>query len=110
MSYIKSLLEDINAECENENIPVKAFIAYLDNDHIPLGEWQDHIPNFHEAYVGKYDSVADFASDMAERLGVFTEASSYDSFLVRYFDFEAWGRDLLQGDYWEIDGYYFGSY
>ena len=75
MSYIKSLLEDINAECENENIPVKAFIAYLDNHHVPLEEWQDHIPSFHE-----------------------------------YFNFEAWGRDLLQGDYWEIDGYYFGSY
>jgi len=107
MSYIKSLLEDINAECENENIPVKAFIAYLDNHHVPLEEWQDHIPSFHESYVGKYDSVADFASDIAENLGIFDD---YDSLLCKYFNFEAWGRDLLQGDYWEIDGYYFGSY
>lgn len=110
MSYIKSLLEDINAECENENIPVKAFLAFIDNHNVPLEDWQDYVKHFHEAYQGKFDSVGDFASEMADRLAIFSEVSNYDSLLVQYFDFDSWGRDLLQGDYWEIDGYYFGSY
>jgi hypothetical protein len=32
-----------------------------------------------------------------------------NEWLMRYFDYDKWERDLFMGDYWENDGYIFRS-
>lgn len=112
MSHMKALLEDIAIDISTEYPHHDtAFAIYLNNHHIPLTEdWRDEFEAFQESYVGQFDSRTDFANDYIEQTGLL-EPSQYGNnprveLLIRYFDVDSFGRDLMH-DYWETDGHYF---
>ena len=71
-----------------------------------LADWEEWIDEFQEAFAGYYDSEREFAEDLADQTGMLLELPEN---LRYYFDFDLFARDLLMGDYWEHDGYYFRS-
>jgi len=58
-----------------------------------------------EAYAGEFSTDAEFAEDFAEQCDLLSEVPEN---LRYYFDFEAYGRDLMN-DAWDFNGYYFWS-
>ena len=68
--------------------------AFLENWSV---EDLDHID---DAYYGTYDSFSEFAQQLAEDT---IEGLNGDTTLARYFDWEAWERDLSY-DYHEGEG------
>ena len=85
---------------------MEALVEYLDNFHIDLSEWRDYLDDFHESFHGWYDSTEEFAERLADDVGILEDMPES---LKYYFDYEKFGRDLLNGDYWESNGYYFRS-
>lgn len=79
-----------------------AFAAWVANDPYVL-ELHDNDPTelvdaFYEAYAGCWPSVTDYAADWIEDTGMLRDA---DDLIARYFDFDAFARDLeLGGDIW----------
>jgi len=84
--------------------------AYRDNvgeSYTPLLEWEDWIDEFEEAYQGEM-TTREFAEQLAEEM-MPASTNRENEWLVRYFDYEMWERDLFMGDYWENDGHIFRS-
>lgn len=66
------------------------------------------LENFHDRYVGHYDSNEDFARQLVDDGGFL---SGVPDFVAMYFDYSAFARDLmLNGEYVEDDGYYFFNF
>jgi hypothetical protein len=87
-----------------------AIRAYRDNvgeNYTPLLEWEDWIDDFEESYQGEM-TTREFAEQLAEEM-MPASTNRENEWLVRYFDYEMWERDLFMGDYWENDGYIFRS-
>ena len=108
--YTTIVLEIQEAGYDEER--TEAFIAYLNNDHIPLEAWSEYTDEFEDAYCGKFDSRTDFTNDYIDQTGLL-EPSQYKAeysieTLIRYFDVDSFGRDLMH-DHWETDGHYFRS-
>ena len=59
-------------------------------------EFHDELDDFEEAYYGEWDSEEDFARHIVDEC-YDLERSMGD--LARYFDYEAFGRDLFMCDY-----------
>lgn len=59
-------------------------------------EFHDELDNFEEAYCGEWDSEEDFARHIVEEC-YDLERSMGD--LARYFDYEAFGRELFMYNY-----------
>lgn len=71
----------------------EAVAAYVSNGY--------DLADFDEAYRGCWASVEEYAADELEGWGVLRANSPEEQFLVRYFDFDAYARDLvLGGDIW----------
>ena len=89
-----------------------AIRAYRDNigeQYTPLLEWEDWIDEFEESYQGEM-STEDFAAQLAdEMMPMPTSTNRENEWLMRYFDYEKWERDLFMSDYWENDGFIFRS-
>jgi len=67
-----------------------------------LGNWSlEDLDHICDAYYGKYDSFSEFAQQYAE--DTIEGLSANDSTLARYFDWQAFERDLSY-DYHEADG------
>lgn len=63
------------------------------------------VENFEESYRGTFDSDEAFAEQLADDLDLF---GNVPETLAQYFDYAAFGRDLIWGgDYWTADGHYF---
>lgn len=87
----------------------EAFIDYLDyQGQVTLSEvTESNIANFQEAYRGWYRSEEEFAEELIEEMGLL---SNVDELLSRYFDYEAFARDLFMSDYYMTEnGYVFSS-
>ena len=59
-------------------------------------EFYDELDNFEEAYCGEWDSEEDFARHIIDEC---YNLESEMGDLTRYFDYEAFGRDLFMYDY-----------
>lgn len=59
-------------------------------------EFHDELDNFEEAYCGEWDSEEDFARHIIDECN---NLESEMGDLARYFDYEAFGRDLFMYDY-----------
>jgi antirestriction protein len=82
--------------------------AYRDNmgeQYTPLLDWEDWIDQFEEAYQGEM-TTREFAEQLADDAFIPADAPQW---MVTYFDYEKFERDLFLGDYWENDGYIFRS-
>ena len=115
MGAVKEQLIQVTQEIEEAGHNAEAFIIYLSNDHIPLDEWHNYTDQFEDSYVGQFDSRTDFTNDYIDQTGLLQdhtynlEDSAILNTLIRYFDVDSFGRDLMN-DYWETDGHYFRSY
>lgn len=56
---------------------------------------------FREAYIGTFDSERDWVERYVEEVGLLAGLPEY---VARYFDFDAYLRDLKLGDYWTERG------
>ena len=75
------------------NYPQKAVEVYYDN----IGNFDD----FEEAYMGEYNSEADFTEEMIAQFG----DHNLPSWIV--IDYQATWDSALRYDYWEEDNYFF---
>lgn len=88
---------------------IGAVRAYRDNmgeQYTPLLEWEDWIGDFEEAYQGEMCTES-FAEQLAN--DCYLGGADVPQWVVTYFDYEKFERDLFMGDYWENDGYIFRS-
>ena len=69
-----------------------ALLAYADY----LGDFQEAVSNFEDAYNGEWDSEQAFAEDFVE------SCYTLEDPLAMYFDYEAFARDLFM-DYTSLD-------
>jgi antirestriction protein len=84
--------------------------VYRDNmgeSYTPLLEWEDWIDEFQDSYQGEM-TTREFAEQLAEEM-MSASTNRENEWLMRYFDYEKWERDLFIDDYWECDGYIFRS-
>jgi antirestriction protein len=80
----------------------EAFIEYAGH----VGAEYADVSRFEDAYMGQYEQAEDFARELLESTGELAG----DSFLSRYFDWEAYTRDLFY-DYFITDsGHVFSNY
>lgn len=85
----------------------EAFSAWLeDRGRLTDEDADDLVSEFHDDYVGDYDSEKDFAEQMVDE-GMFGEIPEGIAF---YIDYEAVARDLFIGDYWYSNGHVFRRY
>jgi antirestriction protein len=94
-------------EAGHDVLAVRAYRSNVGNDYTPLIKWEEWIADFEEAYQGEM-STREFAEQLADEFMPIS-TNQENEWLVRYFDYEKWERDLFMGDYWENDGYIFRS-
>ncbi|CAM2854218.1 antirestriction protein ArdA [Chryseobacterium flavum] len=84
---------------ENQKEP---FLIWCNNGHHSLSDEDidDLISAFESDYIGEYNTEEDFAYEQVEEMNL-------PDFAKRYFDYEAYARDLFLGDYWSDSGYVF---
>lgn len=72
-----------------------ALIAWVrSDDYITDGTGElPSLPDFEDAYAGEWDSFREYAESLADDIGLMANVDS-DNLLARYFDWEAWTRDL----------------
>ena len=80
------LLEDIE-----DRYDIVAVQAYADNLYLKLEDFEDWSDQFESAFMGRWESFRDYAEQLADDIG--------ESGGTRYFDYDAWTRDL-EHDYW----------
>jgi antirestriction protein len=81
---------------------LEAFTDWAENGS---GTFED-FSEFEDAYNGKWDSKTDFAEHIISECYDLSKMGE----LARYFDYEAFARDLFLGDYWMSDnGHIFRS-
>ena len=88
-------LENI-VQCQNaiEEHGIEVVNGFLEN-------WQiEDLNSIDDAYYGEYDNFSDFAYQLAQDT---IEGLNDNSTLARYFDYEAWERDLSY-DFHEAEG------
>jgi len=83
--------QELHDEIE-QNFDLIAVLAYADNCHLKLEEFEDWRVQFEDSFVGRYNTFKEYAEEMADELG--------ESTSTRYFDYDAFARDLGY-DYWE---------
>ena len=67
---------------------------------------QENIDAFQDAYRGWYPNEREFAEELVYELGILS--GNADELLSRYFDYEAFARDLFMSDYYMTEnGYVF---
>jgi antirestriction protein len=82
--------------------------AIMDNlgSFATVGDYnQEMRDNYDEVYVIEASDEAELAEELIDQTGGLDQMDKET--LARYFDFEAFGRDLVMGDGWEDRGGYF---
>jgi len=98
-------LEELTLPSYTDENALRVFNEYLHNDYESAEEL---LEGFEEHYAGEFNNRAEFAGDLLDNTG---QLSELPQFAQVYFDYDAYGRDLiLGGDYWEAEGYYFRNY
>ena len=100
-------LNDLAVAIEESGRDFGAMKAYAEYNYgKDIANWEDWVDEFDESYFGSFWSEREFAEELAEQLDMLSEMPEN---LRYYFDFDLFARDLLMGDYWATDTYYFRS-
>lgn len=94
---LRDALQELSDDEQN------AFFAWLEyyyND-ITEEEPEDLINDFHDGYIGKYNSEKDFAFALIDR------KNDLSDFVKMYFDYDAYARDIFINEYIFEKGYVF---
>lgn len=92
------------AEVDEENRD--AFRAWIGNDLYTTFRDGPDIQHFQDAYVGHWDSFAQYAHNLADDIGLLADAPEA---LARYFNWSSWTADLAH-DYTVLDASEGGVY
>lgn len=94
---LRDKVEDMDAT-EQE-----AFSVWLDYESRDFSkdDADDLVKKFKDDYIGKYDEEEDYAREVVE------QCYEVSDFVLNYFDYAAFARDLFNGDYKHIDGFVF---
>lgn len=96
---------EFDHEVESAGLNLEAFKIFLDNQHRDIEEnWREYEDEFKDSYVGKFDTDLEFAEHLVDDTMMLIGVPQV---IARYFDYEAYARDLLHGDYWTTDNYYY---
>lgn len=79
------------------------FACWIENFHLEKPS-EDDWEECKDCFQGEFRNAGDFAEHLCEEFNTLEEIPENLRF---YFDFDAYGRDLLMGDYWQSEGYYF---
>jgi antirestriction protein len=81
----------------------EAFEVFVNNYSFDLNEEDitDIIEQFEESFQGEI-SESNFAYDMAKEM-----IGEQSEFILSYFDYDKFERDLFSSDYWSTDGFIF---
>ncbi len=105
-SSISEKFFELRDETENfSETEAGAFYVWLNNGCYDISDYDayDLVQKFEDEYQGEYDSEKDFAEQLFEDC----YASEIPDFAVRYFDYDAFARDLFMGDYRYDNGFVF---
>lgn len=97
------------AFCEEHNLgtkhfPWEAFSAWIYNNQISEPTKKD-FQEAEENYYGSFRNATELAEQICDECGTLDPIPES---LRYYFDYEAYGRDLLMGgDFWQENGFYF---
>ena len=85
------------------HLPWEAWEAYCE-----ILCWNDpKVEEAEEDYLGQFRNPTALAEHLVEESGLLANAPTA---LVNYFDYEAYGRDImLSGDAWERNGFFFNN-
>lgn len=72
-----------------------ALAAYIDH----VGDLHEAVDAFEVAYRGEWDSEREYAEELADDLYGIASRGQGDDIAARYFDYDAFARDLFMGDY-----------
>jgi antirestriction protein len=101
----KITAEEIEARYNNArtNLPWEAWLAYCE-----ILVWNDpKVEEAEEDYLGEFRNATELAEHLVDSTGILSNAPTA---LVAYFDYEAYGRDImLGGDAWEHNGFFFNN-
>ena len=97
-SYMEAVKEVSNSE---------AFEAYVNHFGYDLQneDITELIEKFDDAFQGE-QSASDFTYDLVQSM----LPSDAPEFLLSYFDYDKYERDLFMGDYTEVDGFIFSNH
>lgn len=90
----------------SEHDDTDAIDAFLACRSESFDDWDALKEAFNNAYAGQFSSDEDFADDFIEQTGMLDGVSED---IKRYFDYAAFGRDLMMNGYCSSGGYYFRS-
>lgn len=76
----------------------EAYLLFVENYGNSL------ISEFQDSYMGEYSSEFDYAYDLVDTMGTL---DGVEDFVARYFDYEAFARDLFLDGYTFINGHVF---
>lgn len=79
------------------------FAAWIDNNSLEAPTEQDW-EDCKDCFEGEFRNAGDFAEHICDGCGTL---DNIPEGLRCYFDYDAFGRDLLIGDYWQQGCYYF---
>ena len=85
------------------SLPWEAWEAYCE-----ILCWNDpKVEEAEEDYLGQFKNSTELAEHLVDEHGILANAPTS---LVAYFDYEAYGRDImLGGDAWEHNGFFFNN-
>lgn len=94
---LRDALQELSDDEQN------AFFAWLEYYYNDITEEdpEDLINDFHDGYIGKYNSEKDFAFALIDR------KNDLSDFVKMYFDYDAYARDIFINEYIFEKGYVF---
>ena len=99
-------IQDCLNRCVDDNIPEEAFCEWTEEIEGVYSKNIDY-DNFVDCYHGQYASKTDFAYELVEECGMLSHVPDE---VARYFDYEAYARDLFINDYTMTSRGYVFSY
>ncbi|WP_355586170.1 antirestriction protein ArdA [Xanthomonas cannabis] len=96
LSALLERLEELEDLSDDERVAFEAFCAV---------EGEEDIETFRERYIGEFSSWTEMAESQVETTDLLSCAPEH---LKRYFDYEAYGRDMrFSGEVYESNGHFF---
>jgi antirestriction protein len=80
---------------------LEPFVGYATNvGTLSNDNFGELLAEFEDAYCGNYSNTQDFAEELVDELSLFENIN--DEFARRYFDYEAYARDLFMSDFFSV--------
>ena len=87
---------------DRENIPEELVCeSWISDMFFELRDKVDLVRKFNDEYIGKYDEEEDYAREVIE------QCYELSDFVLNYFDYAAFARDLFNDGYKFLDGFVF---